>query len=332
MSDKRPLSRADQVRQRRTQQSRKELERTTKQALKPMVKVTSRTVAAPIIVAPKQKERKRRFNVSLGLPEIHLGKPKFTAPRFHANWRFVSLMISLVFITLLILAFTLPYFYVPSASVFGNNRIASDEINGVLGVSGQSIFMIQPKELERRLRLNYPELASAKVDVYLPNYVYVTVEERQPVLVWQQNGGYTWVDSTGVAFRPRGAADGLVTVNAADTPPAGVSVSNDPYSPPPFIEKDLVDAALALSPLVPAGTTLTYSAADGFGWTDPRGWRVAFGTSSHDMPLKIRIYQSLVDSLNQRGLTPTFISVVHPNGPYYRMAETVSPETTDENQ
>lgn len=336
MSDKRNLSRAEQVRRRRNERSTKELQQVAKQATKPMVKVTSRTPTIPITVAPKERERRRAYKIALGLPEFHLNKPriglpKFSMPqmpRFHANWRLGAVILSLVFITLLVLAFQLPYFYIPSALVFGNSRIASEEINGILGVSGQNIFTVQPDELERRLRLNYPEITAASVEVYLPNTVYVTITERQPVLLWQQNGGFTWVDETGVAFRPRGEAAGLVIVAAVDAPPASTQPSTDPYSPPPFIQKDLVEAARILAPLVPAGSTLTYSAADGLGFKDPRGWQAAFGTSAYDMPLKVRVYQALVESLGQRSRTPIFISVVHPDGPYYRMAETTDVEET----
>lgn len=336
MSDRRNLSRAEEVRRRRNERAAKEMQQVAKQATKPMVKVSSRTPTIPLSLVPKKPER-RRFNIALGLPEFHLNKPKLAMPKFsmprmpkfNANWRMAALILSLVLGTLLVLAFQLPTFYVPSASVFGNSRIPSEEINGIIGVSGQNIFTLQPDELERRLRLNYPEITSAQVDVYLPNVVYVTVVERQPVVVWLQNGAYTWVDETGVAFRPRGEAAGLVAITASDAPPAGINPLIDPYSPPPFIQKELVDAAIALSPLVPAGTTLTYSAADGFGFTDPRGWRAAFGTSAHDMPLKVRVYQALVDSLVQRNKTPIFISVVHPDGPYYRMAATNIEETQE---
>jgi hypothetical protein len=339
MSDRRNLSRAEEVRRRRNERAAKELQQVAKQATKPMVKVTSRTPTIPIHIAPKQRER-RRFNIALGLPEFHINKPKLAMPKFsmprmpkfHANWRLGALILALVFMTALVLAFQLPHFYIPSASVFGNSRIPSEEINGIIGVSGQNIFTVQPDELERRLRLNYPEITFANVEVYLPNTVHVTVVERQPVIIWRQNGGFTWVDETGVAFRPRGEAAGLVIVDALDVPPAGINLSTDPYSPPPLIQKEYVDAALALSPLVPAGSTLTYSAADGFNFTDPRGWVVAFGTTSVDMPLKIRVYEALVASLVQRGRTPEFISVVHPDGPYYRMAETDLEEIVEENQ
>lgn len=328
---KRDASRAEQVRRRRNQRSVREMEQTTKRALTPMVRVTSRTKVTPIVIAPKEKERRRRFNIALGLPEIHLKKPKFSMPRIRANWRLASFIIAILLGTALTLAFMHPYFYVPSATVVGNNRITSDEINGVLGIAGKSVFTLQPKEMERLLRLNYPELTAANVEISLPNIVHITVVERQPVILWQQNGGFTWIDTTGVAFRPRGSADGMIVVNALDAAPAGLP-SNDPYSPPAFVSQELVDAIRALAPLVPANTTMTFTTADGLGWVDPRGWRVAFGTSAQDMPLKMRVYQSLIDSLTQRGKTPVFISVVHPDGPFYRMAESSLEETSEENQ
>jgi hypothetical protein len=34
--------------------------------------------------------------------------------------------------------------------------------------------------------------------------------------------------------------------------------------------------------------------------------------------LKVRVYQSLVDSLVNRGVSPTFINVMYPDAPFYR--------------
>jgi hypothetical protein len=331
MSSKRDLTRAELVRRRRAERTVKELEQTKKRALKPIVPVTSRTPTIPLTSAPKRTDKSRRFNIALGLPEIHLHKPNFSIPRFRGNWRFVSLIVALVFGIAVYLALTLPYFYVPAATVLGNDRLSKEEVNAALGVMGQSIFTVQPQEVETRLLLTYPELLSAKVDVYLPNHVYVTVTERQPLIFWEQEGeGYTWIDSSGVAFRPRGFVEGLIPVIALDVPPAGLPSPDDPLSPPPFMKQELVDAVLALSPLVPDGVTMTFSSADGLGWADPRGWQAAFGTSAHDMPLKIRVYQSLVESLVSRRTIPEFISVEHPDGPFYRMAETGSEESTEE--
>jgi hypothetical protein len=123
-------------------------------------------------------------------------------------------------------------------------------------------------------------------------------------------------------------ATGLVPVKGATNPPAGIAPVDDPASPPPFMQKELVDAILALAPNVPADSTMVFDSKDGLGWMDSRGWKVFFGATAHDMPLKVRVYQSLVDSLVSRGKSPMFISVVYPDAPFYRMAETNPEEAT----
>ena len=163
MSEKRETSRAELVRKRRNERAIKELTQTRERALKPAVKVTSRTPTVPLVM-PKQKE-KRRFNIALGVPEFHLSKPKFSMPRFHANWRLASFIIVLLLGAAIYLALTLPYFTVPVATVLGNNRLTREEINSVLGVTGQSIFTVKPEEVRVRLLTNYPELQSAQVSV-----------------------------------------------------------------------------------------------------------------------------------------------------------------------
>jgi len=166
------------------------------------------------------------------------------------------------------------------------------------------------------------------VKVYLPNHVYVTVSERTPVILWQQGEGYTWIDSEGVAFRPRGVITGLVSIIGAGNPPVGVSSTNDQLSPPPFMQKDLVDAILVLAAHVPADSTMFFDPKDGLGWTDARGWKALFGVSARNMPLKVRVYQSLVDSLLSRGTVPLFINVAYPDAPFYRRAEVQPEEAT----
>jgi hypothetical protein len=189
-----------------------------------------------------------------------------------------------------------------------------------MGVAGQPIFLVTPAELETRLRLNYPELVSVKVDVTLPNVVSVNVTERQPLIRWEQGGGYTWVAEDGVAFRPRGEMSGLIPVLALSAPPVEGSGS-DPLVPAPFISAEMVEALQGLVAHVPQGTPILYDAGFGFGWNDPRGWRVYFGTKANDVELKIRVYESMVNSLTQRGIRPALINVTHPTAPYYRMSQ-----------
>jgi hypothetical protein len=325
MSNNPQLSRSEVARLRRAQRTVKELEQTSKRALRPIVPVVSRQAKVSSGLNLMRVESRRRFNIALGLPEIHLHKPIF---HLRTGGRPVSLLIALILGVAIYLLLTLPYFHIPSVTVLGNNRLTREEITAVAGVIGQSIFTIQPQEAATRLRMNYPELASVEVNAFLPNHVYVTISERVPVIFWQQGEGYTWIDSQGVAFRPRGLATGLVPVKGTTNPPVGIAPVDDPASPPPFMQKELVDAILALAPSVPANSTMVFDPKDGLGWKDSRGWNVFFGTSVHDMPLKVRVYQSLVDSLVSRGKTPIFISVVYPDAPFYRMAETTPEEAT----
>ena len=330
MSNKRDLTRAEVARHRRAQRAVKEMEQTKKHATRPIVPVTSRARPAPVSSRPILVKKPRRFNIALGLPEFHLSKPKFAMPRFRANLRFASILISVLLGAVIYLAFTLPYFFIPSATVLGNNHISAEEINSILGVTGQNIFTIKSDELQTRLRQNYPELLSAEVKVYLPNHVYVTISERVPVIIWQRGEGYTWIDEAGVAFRPRGLQAGLVPVIAVDDPIPGIVASGDLFTPPPYMQEELVDAILALSPLLPAGTSMTFDSVQGLGWKDSRGWQVYFGTSVQDMPLKARVYQSLVDSLMARNIYPAYINVMYPEAPYYRMAIIEKKESTEE--
>jgi hypothetical protein len=149
----------------------------------------------------------------------------------------------------------------------------------------------------------------------------VQVSERKPVIRWEQGSGYTWVSEDGVAFRPRGELTGLISVNALSAPSADGNASSDPLTPTPFISPEMVRAIQGLASHVPPGMTILYDANFGFGWNDPRGWRVYFGTKASDVELKIRVYESMVNSLTARGIRPALINVTYPSAPYYRMSQ-----------
>ena len=89
----------------------------------------------------------------------------------------------------------------------------------------------------------------------------------------------------------------------------------------PYVSEDMVKAIQILAPNVPSGATLTYDPRYGLGWQDSRGWQAYFGSGAKDMTTRIRVYQSLVNSLLQRGVYPVFISVQYPNAPYYRLSQ-----------
>ncbi|MCL4528712.1 MAG: FtsQ-type POTRA domain-containing protein [Chloroflexi bacterium] len=320
MSEKRELTRAEIVRMRRRQQAQKRETRSYDLATRPLPPITTR-MSTPYTAPRRAASTRRRMQASLSMPGVHVQMPTITMPRFEVGWRLFSFFLALAMAAAIFLAWNLSVFRVVAAQVQGNQRISANEINAVLNAAGQPIFTLMPTDLATRLRLNYPELASAKVTLGLPNLVTVNVVERQPVILWQINGGYTWIDDNGVAFRPRGNADNLISVAALGAPAPGSPSQDDLLSPIPYMSTDMVKAIKLLAPDVPAGATLTYDPQYGLGWTDSRGWRVVFGNSSNDMPLKWQVYQSLVNSLLQQGIKPAFISVQYVNAPYYRMSQ-----------
>jgi cell division septal protein FtsQ len=322
MSDRREPSRAELVRLRREQEKAKRMDRVVKETTRP---VTAAPRAKPN--TPKKKPvqgTRRRFRIALpavrpNLRAVHLPRPRF-------GWRSVSFVLVALLGAALYAAFNLPQLRVVEAQVVGNQFLTPAEVNAVMNIAGEPIFLLSPSDLETRLRLNYPELASVRVSVSLPNLVTVNAVERKPVIRWEQFGSYTWVAEDGVAFRPRGEVVGLISVYAETAPPVGggesiVSAQGDPLNPAPFISVQMVQAVQGLAAHVPPGQSIVYDERMGFGWDDPRGWRAYFGVTAHDVALKMRVYEAMVDSLTQRGIRPALINVTYPTAPYYRMTQ-----------
>ncbi len=343
MSRKKELTRSELVRLRRERENTQRRERAKKEATRPvppMVTTRPKPAVTKGIAQPKRKlvrakealpevpqqgisrrRPRRRFQLALlpVTPDAHLRGISLPRPRLGP--RLFTFCIVVLLSATLICAFDLPNFRVGEAHVTGNQMLSPAEINSVLGVAGKPVFLLVPTDLETRLRLNYPELTAVHVTVTLPNVLSVQVAERKPVIRWEQGSGYTWVSEDGVAFRPRGELTGLISVNALSAPPTDGNVSSDPLTPAPFISPEMVQAVEGLAAHVPPGMTILYDASFGFGWNDPRGWRVYFGTKASDVELKMRVYEAMVNSLTQRGIRPALINVTYPTAPYYRMSK-----------
>ncbi|NJC96420.1 MAG: hypothetical protein C3F07_08540 [Anaerolineales bacterium] len=318
MSDKREPTRSEMVRLRREKEHARHMRRAVREATRPMPPVTARARQNTTPKRKPVKNARRRFQIALHLPRANVRA--FSLPRPRLGWRLFSFVLSALLGAALYFALNRPELRVTGAQLNGNQILTQAEVDAALDVAGQPVFALIPSELETRLRLNYPVLASVKVDVSLPNLVSVKVVERQPVIRWEQGGGYTWISEDGVAFKPRGEMSGLISVLALSAPPVEGGGS-DPLTPTPFISTEMVQALLGLVGHVPQGTQILYDGNLGFGWNDPRGWRVYFGTSARDIQLKMRVYESMVSSLTQRGIRPALINVTYPTAPYYRLTQ-----------
>jgi cell division septal protein FtsQ len=319
MSEKKDLTRAEEVRLRREKESTQRSQRAVRQVRHTMPPVTTRGGPMPTTSRRRRAQNtRRRFQVALPIPTDEVRTLSIPRPRFGS--RAISFILVAILGTTLYLAYNLPYFRVLQAQIVGNEMLSPQEINSAMGIVNQPIFTLKPAELETRLRLNFPELVSAQVAVELPNLVSVSLVERHPVIRWEQGGGYTWIAEDGVAFRPRGEMPELIYVVAEGAPTLDLRAS-DPLNPVPFISTEMVQALKGLGSHVPPGMVIIYNPSYGFGWNDPRGWRVYFGISAEDVELKMRVYESMVNSLTQRGIRPAMINVTYPTAPYYRMSQ-----------
>jgi len=329
MSDRKSGSRSEDVRQRRRSslkqsppQKRKSRAK-SKTGYRELPPITARGVVNDFAIERHKKAKKRRFNAAISLPRPLINALPLPLPRtrIHLGWRTLSFVLLLLLGAGLYVFWTLPEFRVSNAHIIGNERISTDEINAALELNGKPIFLQTPAKLRERALLAYPELASVDVTVDLPNIVTVNVTERQPVIQWQQDGGYAWIDETGTAFRPLGEAPGLIVVQALGTPPAITVLDSDPLLPPPFISPETVSGLVALAPFLPAGTPILYEPVTGLSWTDSRGWQAVLGAGGDELEVKVRVYQAMVDWLTQRGIRPTLINVAYPDAPFYRVGQ-----------
>jgi len=305
-------TRSEAVRQRRKQQSTRRLAQTVQRAHKPMVKQARPTTYKP---AARSKTRRQHYDIAFALGTAEVRAPGISIPK--PGTRLVSGILVILLGFALYMLWNSPTFTIRGAELVGNQRLGTTEINVALPLD-QPIFVARPDVIEQTLRLLYPELASVDVQVAIPNRIIVSVAERIPVIAWYQDNAMTWIGLDGVAFQPRGQVEGLIPVLASGSPP---TVPADPQQPdlaPSFLATDVIQSIIALIPYMPSGTTLTYDPIYGLGWQDSRGWLVYFGENSSNIPMKLVVYQAIVDHLTRSGIRPALVSVEYLDAPYYR--------------
>jgi len=322
VTDKSSLSRADIVRQRRKQEEIRRSKRPAQRAsLPPSAPPRRGATLDASTVRAKPGSRYAHQYEAVAAPAIAGQLIAPALPRIRMGWRLLSFFLVALFGAGLYFAWTSPFFRVAGTNLAGNQMLSAEEVESVLRLKGAPVFLIVPADAEEALRKNFPEITSVRVSVEFPSKVIATITERQPVIRWEQDGAYTWIDSQGVAFRPRGEVQGLVVVSASGSPPAGLKSESDTLASVPFVAEPIIESIRLLAPHVPQGSVLLYDTKYGMGWVDGRGWTVWFGSTPQEVDVKLRVYSVLVDSLAQRGITPSFISVAYPGAPYYRLGQ-----------
>ncbi len=253
---------------------------------------------------------RRRVDLPLSSPGAEIRFP--SVPQVSNKWRILSGVLSVSIFLGLILLSQSGLFQVGNIEVQGLERFTVGDISQAINIKGSSIFFINPERIREDLRLTYPGLSDITVDVRWPANVLITLVERYPVLAWNWEGHVRWVDKYGVAFDPHDTGLDVVQVNSAILPP---TIEDR------FVDPRIVDTVAALAPYLPDNVDMIFDEAHGLGWHDSRGWVAYFGFNDDDAEQKMNVYQSLVDYLLGKRISPKMINVEFLESPYFRMEQ-----------
>jgi hypothetical protein len=325
-------SHADEVRARRQQSSQAHQGRASQHARQPVRStppvVSRRRVSSAAVPNYKRvgSRTRRSFSISIdGGAELVLG----SLPNVQIGWRTVSGIVAATLVILILIFTNSSMFRVSTPEVVGVTQISISDISAVINLANKPIYLIDPQIVAAQVTQSFPQLMNVKVSVGLPASVVISAQERQPVLAWEYNGPVVWIDSEGFIFESTGDISGLPIVHADDLPPyAEVKAPVDEESLiaasplAPTVRKmdtGLMQAAMQIGSNVPSGSDVIFSSQEGFGWNDPGGWRVYIGTDLSNLELKLIVYKAINQTLIERGITPTMISVAQPDAPFYRV-------------
>jgi len=267
----------------------------------------------------RRRKKNKRFEAA---GTIVLGRTRVRLPSKICNLQFVIrnlLLLSLVAVAAGALWLALDdRFYIYHADVVGAIRVSPDEVFRASGLSGLHILWARPAEIEARILTALPTLESARVVCRLQPPALsaglpaasciITVMERQPRVMWDEDGQLWWIDADGVIFPAQGAlSEGWLV-----------------RGPLPRDEDGRLDerVRVALAELWATGAevspSLSYVPGRGLVLTDKRGWRVIVGQGP-GMDRRLQVLEWLAVDLERRGLTPRFVDVRFSDAPYYSL-------------
>lgn len=278
----------------------------------------------PRLRVPRTARQRRRRN------RRRLRVPTAALKRIILSARWVSLLLLVITVSALGLIGMDENFYLTMIPVEGVASIPASEIVNASGLAGAHVFAVEPSAAAKRIA-DLPGVISATVRLEWPNQAHVRIQEDTPVAVWEQSGRQFWINEQGNLVPARVEAPSLLHIKAQGAPPAPTAEagaadkttetvddkeSAETELPMLFVPKDVLQGALLLRELRPNIDALYYDASGGLSYQDGRGWRAYFGTGS-DMAQKLVVYETLVEHLEEKGITPEYISVSNQEAPFY---------------
>jgi hypothetical protein len=272
-------------------------------------------VPVPRLSVPKTAKRRRKRNQQRFSRPIKVVKQVV----FSARW--ISLALLSLTIYALVLTGMDEDFYLTLIPVEGVVSIPPEEIVTASRLAGAHIFAADPNQAAARIA-QLSGVISATVTLSWPNQVLIQIREDTPIAIWQEGSAQYWITQDGRLTPARTATIGLLTIES-ELPPVAAGDGSEETSQVdqsnlPFVPGEVLAGALQLRQLRPNIDKLYYRPPGGLSYQDGRGWRAYFG-AGRDMQQKLVVYETIVEDLLARGLTPTYVSVSNQKKPYYKV-------------
>jgi len=209
-------------------------------------------------------------------------------------------------------AWTGARFEITDIRIEGAKLMSEAQVRSIARLRGLPSLAVDPQAVEQRLE-SYAEIDGAEVRVRWPNQVTIEIQERRPIVEWQDGTQVWWLNASGVAFIQREPYPGLVRV-VAEQPV--LEIDEDALLP--AILPEVLWEAVAVAEQLPHIGDLTYSPIHGIGFEDPRGWKVIVGQGG-DLDTKLQVYAAITAQLMERGVKVQLVNVEDPSTPYYKV-------------
>ena len=257
---------------------------------------------------PKEQPRRRAAAPSAPGVQATPG-PRRSLLGWLASGRLVSLVLFLATCGVLVYLFTDERFSIRRVEVAGNSALDSAAVTALADVLGRSVWFIKDDLVSARLREN-AYVASASVEVTMPDLAIIRIVERRPEVRWQVGGVAYLVDGTGKvlgAAQESTQADVLVITDS----------SHAQLSPNDQLDLDAIQLAQALA--LRLSIELGFTPAQ-IGWDyglgiyvrSVAGQTIIFGQSK-DLGRKLAI----LDVLLKDRTAFTYLDL-RPNTPFYQ--------------
>jgi len=260
------------------------------------------------------RSRRRRYETARAISLGRIRRRQTSVPVWLRWFRGVSLLLLALGVAGGLWLALDDRFYIYHADVVGAERVIPEDIFRASALPGLHILWMRPAKIEAGILSAVPSLKRAQVVCRLPARCVITVEEREPRVVWREAAGTEagrhlwWIDADGVVFPALG----------------GLSEGWEVRGPLPRDEDGQLeeDARVALTELISLGVNLSpvfyYEPGRGFVFVDEVGRCIVLGEGP-GMEERLRVLEALIDDLEARGVVPRFVDVRFPEAPYYSL-------------